>query len=142
MCTWRLIAKNGGFRPGQEYMEAAGQLLAGPFALCRLQAKVDRWRDAIAPFMAADTAAGLYPAKAGQRFDWEASVREFRDTVLPFHFDKFRAAVSCERDYPWRYRAGDGMEDVQNGGRARGARGSSVTPFTFLSDHRSTSGDY
>ena len=46
-----------------EFMEAATQLLDGPFALCRLQAKVDRWHDAIAPFMAADAAAGLYPAR-------------------------------------------------------------------------------
>ena len=103
-----------------EFMEAATQLLDGPFALCRLQAKVDRWHDAIAPFMAADAAAGLYPARDSEagtlgstlgttvaalsRERWESVVREFRDTVLPYHFDRFRESVSCEREYPSEYR--------------------------------------
>jgi hypothetical protein len=82
------------------YIDAASELLSGPFSLCRLQAKIDRWHDAIAPFMAADTAAGLYPAKDSQQRSfpaWESTVEAFRDTVLPFHFDRFRESVSCER---------------------------------------------
>jgi hypothetical protein len=83
-----------------QYVAAASELLSGPFSLCRLQAKIDRWRDAIAPFMAADTAAGLYPAKDSQQGSfpvWESTVEVFRDTVLLFHFDRFRESVSCER---------------------------------------------
>ena len=38
-----------------KYMEAAAALLAGPLAPCRLWAKLDRWRDAVAPFMAGAT---------------------------------------------------------------------------------------
>ena len=52
-----------------EYMEEAAALLDGPFSLCRLTAKIDRWHAAIAPYMAADTAAQLYPAKGNQHFN-------------------------------------------------------------------------
>jgi hypothetical protein len=43
-----------------KYMEAAAALLAGPLAPCRLWAKLDRWRDAVAPFMA-----GAAPGRGG-----------------------------------------------------------------------------
>ena len=48
-----------------EYMAAAARLLAGPLAPCRLWAKLDRWRDAIAPFMA-----GSGPARGRQARPW------------------------------------------------------------------------
>ena len=50
-----------------QYMQAAEELLRGPLGRCRIQSKLDRWQAAVEPFMAADAAAGLYPAKDGQR---------------------------------------------------------------------------
>ena len=49
------------------YMQAAEQLLSGPLSRCRIESKLDRWQTAIESFMAADAAAGLYPAKEDQR---------------------------------------------------------------------------
>jgi hypothetical protein len=63
-----------------EYMAAAEELLAGPFSECRIGAKLERWHDAIAPFMAADTAAGLYPARDYQRGTrWETAFTNFKE---------------------------------------------------------------
>ena len=51
----------------------------GPFSRCRLYSKLQRWHEAIAPFMQADADGGLYPAKDEQRGTvWEQKFTRFR----------------------------------------------------------------
>ena len=55
----------------------------GPFSRCRLYSKLQRWHEAIAPFMQADAAGGLYPAKDEQRGTvWEQKFTRFRYAAI------------------------------------------------------------
>ena len=82
----------------------------GPFSRCRLYSKLQRWHEAIAPFMQADADGGLYPAKDEQRGTvWEQKFTRFRYAIsssvewdavtqvpsIHFHF--------AESDFPFQF---------------------------------------
>lgn len=70
-----------------EYMSSALLLLSSGFSRCAIWAKLDRWRDSIAPFMARDAAAGLYPARDEQDADWADALAHFRNVTMPHYRD-------------------------------------------------------
>lgn len=87
----------------KEYHEAVRQLLSGPMQLHRVQAKLDRWHDAIRPFVEQDKAAGVYPRfQAGGdplSDDWEMFFSHFRNETVPRYIANLRSHVSCDRGY-------------------------------------------
>jgi hypothetical protein len=94
------------------YMNAAEELIAGPLQLCRLKAKINRWKAALQSYIAADIEGQRFPATSvcyQQSFDYDATVTYFRDTVVPDYVTKFKDSVTCSRSYD-----ADGWDQVIN----------------------------
>ena len=80
-------------------MEAAAAALQGPLRSCNINAKLDRWKALIAPHVANDRAAGLYPAQDGQQPDFDGNFADMKDAV-PRHINEFRESVMCSGSAP------------------------------------------
>jgi hypothetical protein len=80
------------------YMEAAANAMSGPLRLCRIRAKMERWRASIADAMAEDALAGLFPATESEeleRYPWRVHYEYFRDTIVPAMLEFYRESVAC-----------------------------------------------
>eukprot|EP00747_Dinoflagellata_sp_TGD_P218003 gnl/TRDRNA2_/TRDRNA2_90320_c0_seq2.p1 gnl/TRDRNA2_/TRDRNA2_90320_c0~~gnl/TRDRNA2_/TRDRNA2_90320_c0_seq2.p1 ORF type:complete len:559 (+),score=75.61 gnl/TRDRNA2_/TRDRNA2_90320_c0_seq2:83-1759(+) len=83
-----------------DFMNASYELLAGPLQPCRINAKLERWGNLIAPFMKLDREAGVYPAMSTHKdLSWEEEFAKFRDTVVPAYIADLRDFVSCSREF-------------------------------------------
>ena len=80
-------------------MEQAEAALSGPLKLCRIQAKLDRWKAQLEEAIAADQQAGVWPAipewQGGVDADYDEVFRQFRDETVPASIRNFHETVVC-----------------------------------------------
>ena len=81
----------------QYFMDAAVEAMTGPLRMCKIRAKLNRWKASIDSAMGDDVAARLWPPQTGQDggYTYDAHFDYFRDTQVPSHLDKFRESVAC-----------------------------------------------
>lgn len=82
----------------KQYMTAAAEMLSGPLRLCRINAKLDRWKALIEEYVAEDASQGTYPAIEGQDAyfpDFDSHFNWFKTTAVPAQIEIFRQDVTC-----------------------------------------------